>query len=53
MIVTLLEYAAWIISAVLVAWMVFDAVKVSRDYPEDYLISRTDLDDVGFEDGVA
>ncbi|MDQ3591570.1 MAG: hypothetical protein M3386_01535 [Actinomycetota bacterium] len=51
MIVTLLEYAAWIISAVLVAWMVFDAVKVSREYPEDYLISRGDLDDVGLEDG--
>lgn len=51
MIVTLLEYAAWIISAVLVAWMVFDAAKVSREYPEDYLISRADLDDVGLEDG--
>jgi hypothetical protein len=51
-IVTLLEYLAWIVSAVLVAWMVFDAVKVSREYPEDYLISRTDVDDVGFEDGV-
>ncbi len=52
MIVTLLEYAAWIISAVLVVWMVFDAVKVSREYPEDYLLSRTDIDDVGYEEGV-
>lgn len=47
----LLEYAAWIISAVLVAWMVIDAVKVSREYPEDYLISRADIDEVGFEEG--
>jgi hypothetical protein len=51
MIVTLLEYAAWIISAVLVAWMLFDALKVSREYPEDYLISRVDLDEVEFEEG--
>ena len=50
MIVTLLEYAAWIISAVLVAWMLFDALKVSREYPEDYLISRVDIDDVEFEE---
>jgi hypothetical protein len=51
MIVTLLEYAAWIISAVLVAWMLFDALKVSREYPEDYLISRVDIDEVEFEEG--
>ena len=49
-IVDLLEIAAWVISAVLVAWMVFDAIKVSREYPEDYLISRTDIDDVEFDD---
>ena len=51
MIVTLLEYAAWIISAVLVIWMLFDALKVSREYPEDYLISRVDIDEVEFEEG--
>ena len=50
MIVTLLEYAAWIISAVLVAWMLFDALKVSREYPEDYLLSRIDIDDVEFDE---
>jgi len=49
-IMQLLEYAAWIISAVLVAWMVFDAIKVSREYPEDYLISRADIDQVEFDD---
>ncbi len=49
-IVDLLEAAAWLISAVLVAWMLFDAIKVSREYPEDYLLSRTDLDDVEFDE---
>ena len=49
-IVDLLEIAAWLISAVLVAWMLFDAIKVSREYPEDYLLSRTDIDDVEFDD---
>ncbi len=45
-IVDLLEIAAWLISAVLVAWMLFDSVKVSREYPEDYLISRSDIEEV-------
>ncbi len=48
--VDLLETAAWLISAVLVAWMFYDSVKVSREYPEDYLLSRSDIDDVEFED---
>ncbi len=52
-IVDLLETAAWLISAVLVAWMLFDAIKVSREYPEDYLLSRTDIDDVEFDDARA
>ena len=52
-IVDLLEIAAWMISAVLVAWMLFDAIKVSREYPEDYLLSRTDIDDVEFDDARA
>ena len=41
-VVRLLEYAAWAISAALVIWMVLDAVRVSRDYDEDYLLSRAD-----------
>ena len=48
--VDLLETAAWVISAVLVAWMLLDAIKVSREYPEDYLLSRTDIDDVEYDD---
>jgi hypothetical protein len=46
-VVRILEYAAWIISAVLVAWMIYDATKVSREYDEDYLISRVDEFDTG------
>jgi hypothetical protein len=49
-IVDLLEIAAWVISAVLVAWMVYDSIKVSREYPEDYLLSRVDIDDVEFDE---
>ena len=49
-IVDLLEAAAWLISAVLVAWMLYDSVKVSRAYPEDYLLSRIDVDDVESDD---
>lgn len=37
MIVTILEGAAWVISAVLAAWMVFDAVRLSREYDEEFL----------------
>ena len=36
---TLLEYAAWAASAVLLLWMVLDAVRVGRDYDEDVLLS--------------
>ena len=49
--VDLLEYAAWIISAALVAWMVIDSIKVSREYPEDYLLSRVDIDEAEFDEG--
>ena len=35
----LLEYAAWAASALSVLWMVLDAVRVSRDYSEDVLLS--------------
>lgn len=42
MIVTLLEYAAWAISAGLGAWMLFDAIKVSREYDEEYLTTSVE-----------
>ena len=42
MIVTILEYAAWIISAGLGAWMLFDAIKVSRQYDEEFLTTSVE-----------
>ena len=42
MIVHVAEYLAWIISAVLGAWMLFDAVKVSREHPEEFLTTSVE-----------
>ncbi len=42
MIVHIAEYLAWIISALLAAWMVFDAVKVSREHDEDFLTTSVE-----------
>jgi hypothetical protein len=41
-IVHILEYAAWVISAALGAWMLFDAVKVSREYDEEFLTTSVE-----------
>ncbi len=41
---TLLEYAAWAISAVLLLWMALDAVRVGRDFDEDVLLSSREGD---------
>lgn len=35
----ILTYAAWIISAVLLLWMLMDTIRVNREYDEDLLIS--------------
>jgi hypothetical protein len=42
MIVHVLEYAAWAISAALGAWMLYDAVKVSRQYDEEFLTTSVE-----------
>jgi len=42
MIVHVAEYLAWIISALLGAWMLFDAVKVSREHPEEFLTTSVE-----------
>ena len=42
MIVHVAEYLAWIISALLGAWMVLDAVKVSREHPEEFLTTSVE-----------
>lgn len=35
----ILTYTAWILSAVLLLWMLMDAIRVNREYYEDLLIS--------------
>lgn len=42
MIVQVAEILAWIISAALAAWMVFDAVKVSREHSEEFLTTSVE-----------
>ena len=42
MIVHVAEVLAWIISALLAAWMVLDAVKVSREHPEEFLTTSVE-----------
>jgi len=41
-IVHVLEYAAWVISIGLGGWMLFDAVKVSREYDEEFLTTSVE-----------
>lgn len=36
---TLAEYVAWLLSVVLVGWMLIDARNVGRQYSEDVLLS--------------
>ncbi len=36
---TVLSYAAWGISGVLLLWLIFDAIRVSQEYDEDFLLS--------------
>lgn len=48
-----LTYGAWGLSALLLFWMVADAIKVNRDYDESVLLSsREGVDDLFGEDAV-
>jgi hypothetical protein len=42
---TLLEYAAWAASALLILWMLMDASRVNRDFGEDVLLSSREGED--------
>lgn len=44
----LLEYGAWALSAILLVWMLIDAVQTSRDYSEELLTSSREgeLEDI-------
>jgi len=42
-----LEYMAWIVSAILLLWMVIDMVRVNNEYDEDLLTSsREGIDEL-------
>lgn len=41
-----LSYAAWVVAAALLLWMVVDMFKVDRDYDEDYLLSSREGEDL-------
>jgi hypothetical protein len=49
MIVHILEWAAWIISAVLGVWMVYDLLKTGRVYDEEFLTTSVEGTDELFE----
>lgn len=48
---TLMSYAAWVISALLLLWMVADTLRVNREYDEDVLISSREGADELLESG--
>lgn len=39
------SYAAWIISAILLIWIVVDAISVSQQYDEEFLMSSREGDE--------
>ena len=49
MIVHILEWAAWIISAGLGIWMVYDLLKTGREYEEEFLTTSVEGTDELFE----
>lgn len=53
MIVDVLEIAAWVISAGLGAWMVIDAIRVSREYDEEFLTTSVEGVDELFDPDAA
>jgi len=46
----ILSYAAWIVSAILLIWLIVDTFKVSKEYSEDYLLSSREGEDIIPED---
>lgn len=47
--ISLFNMAAWGVSGLLMAWMLFDLIKVNRRYDEDYLLSSHEGDIVDTE----
>ncbi len=53
----ILSYAAWIISGLLLLWILVDAISVSREFDEELLISSREgaddiLDEIKKEEGI-
>lgn len=48
---TILEYAAWAVSAVILLWMLADATRVNREFDEDTLMSSKEGVDELLEHG--
>ena len=49
-----LNLLAWLLSALIAAWLVFDMIRVSRDHDEEHLLSipeTFDADPVAEKDG--
>lgn len=42
---TLFEYGAWVMSAVVAGWLLYDAHRVGRDYDEEFLVHT--IEDLG------
>jgi hypothetical protein len=42
MIVHVLEWAAWAISAILAVWMLYDMLKTGREYDEEFLTTSVE-----------
>lgn len=49
MIVQVLQYLAFAISAALAAWMLYDTIRVGRNYSEDYLTTSIEGADELFD----
>jgi hypothetical protein len=49
MIVHILEWAAWAISAILGGWMVYDLLKTGREHDEEFLTTSVEGTDELFE----
>ena len=42
---TIAEYGAWVLSALVACWLLYDAYRVGRDYDEDFLVHT--VEDLG------
>ncbi|VFU09719.1 conserved hypothetical protein [Methylocella tundrae] len=48
--ILLFNIAAWSVSGLLMAWMLFDLIRVNRQFDEDYLLSSHEGDIVDTEE---